>query len=153
MQVGYLSRLETPENIFVEESIVSNNKQKYYVEAINAYDQDVEIDIPPQEIQNFDLLDESEDFFDMDNDDSETPSDQARLSKIIDSLRLHHLNEEEKRHVIEIISDYPRLFHLPGDKLPATDVFQHVIHTTDEYQYLPNSTDICPYIRKKYLSK
>lgn len=43
-----------------------------------------------------------------------------------------------------MISEYQELFHLPGDKLPATDILQHTISTTDEtsvfvkqYRYPP----------------
>lgn len=36
LKTGYLPRLETPENVFIGEAIVNNNKQKCTVMAINA---------------------------------------------------------------------------------------------------------------------
>ena len=116
--------------------------------AINATEEDIELDIPPQELQPYDIVHESEDFFDSDNSDVEPIPKEKRLDKVIDSLRLDHLNDEEKTSVLEIIKDYPDIFHLPGDHLTATNVFQHSIETTDEtpvyvkkYRYPPAHKD------------
>ena len=106
-----------------------------------------EVEIPPQELQPFKLLEESENFFDSDEDDasnSETIPTKDRLQRIQDNLRLDHLNKEEREHVISLIKDYTSLFYLPGDPLPATNILQHSIYTTDEvpvfvkqYRYPP----------------
>ena len=38
--------------------------------AVNSYEEEAEVVIPPQELQPFKLLEESEDFFDSDEDDA-----------------------------------------------------------------------------------
>lgn len=73
---------------------------------------------PPTRIATFEIVEESEDFFE--NDDTETEP------------------------VIQMMKEYPELFHLPGDQLPATHILQHTIFTTDDalvfakqYRYPP----------------
>ena len=112
--------------------------------AINYIEEDIDIDIHPQEVQPFDVLDDSEDFFDSGNSSTEEQNAYDRLTRIINSLRLDQLNQEEKDHVIKIIKDYQPLFHITGNKLPATNVMEYEIHTTDEapvfikqYRYPP----------------
>ena len=51
---------------------------------------------------------------------------------MIDKLRLNHLNQEEKEHVIKIAQEFPDSFYLPGEPLISTHLVQHKIHTTDE---------------------
>jgi len=40
-----------------------------------------------------------------------------RLSKIIDLLRLEHLNKEEQENIIKLIANSQNRFHIPGEKL------------------------------------
>ena len=144
LKTGYLPRIKTPDNIFIGEAVVNNLDKKCYVMAVNSYEEDAEVEISLQELQPSELLEESEDFFGSDESDTETVPTKDRLQRIEDNLRLDHLNKEEKEHVLALIKDYTSLFHLPGDSLPATDVLQHSIHTTDEvpvfvkqYRYPP----------------
>jgi hypothetical protein len=55
-----------------------------------------------------------------------------RLTEIMKLLRLDHLNEKEKASVIKLITSSQDRFHIPGEKLTATDVLQHKIPTTDD---------------------
>ena len=47
-------------------------------------------------------------------------------------LCLKHLNEQEKKNIINLISNSQDRFHIPGEKLTATNVLQHQIPTTDD---------------------
>lgn len=47
--------------------------------AISANDEDVEMEIPPQQIQEFDLITESEDFFDTEQSEAEPDTEESRL--------------------------------------------------------------------------
>ena len=47
-------------------------------------------------------------------------------------LRLEHLNEREKKNIINLISNSQDRFHIPGEKLTATNMLQHQIPTTDD---------------------
>ena len=153
LKIGYLPRLKTPPNIFIGEAVVQNHDQKCHVMAINSYEEDAEIEIPPQELQSFEFLEESEDFFGSENSDIESVPTKDRLQQIEDSLRLNHLNKEEKEHVLGLIKKYTSLFHLPGDPLPATNVLQHSIHTTDEVPVFVKQYRYPRFIRKKPKSK
>lgn len=55
-----------------------------------------------------------------------------RVSAIMQLLRLEHLNPEEADNVKSLIFNHSDRFHLPHDKLEATNVTQHFIPTTDE---------------------
>ena len=136
LKTGYLPRIKTPDNIFIGEAVVNNLDKKYYVMAVNSYEEDAEVEIPPQELQPFELLEVSEDFFGSDESDTETVPTKDQLQRIEDNLRFYHLNKEENEHVLALIKDYTSLFHLPGDSLPAADVLQQSIHTTDEVPVL-----------------
>ena len=42
-------------------------------------------------------------------------------------LRTGHLNEEEKRSLLELCFDYQDVFYLPGDRLSSTSAVKHTI--------------------------
>ena len=69
--------------------------------AINFNEEDIDLEILPQEVQPSDLIDDSEDFFDSGNRSTEEPNGDDRLMRIINSLRLDNLNQEEKDHILE----------------------------------------------------
>lgn len=50
-----------------------------------------------------------------------------RVEKILDLADLEGCNEEEIAHVREIINEYPGVFGLDGEPLPATHLLQHKI--------------------------
>lgn len=122
LTTGYIQRIQAPEHVFIGNAAVTNRNGKCFIMAINASEEDVELEIPPQELEPFDILDESENVFGPDDMDAEPVEEKDRLETIINSLRLDYLNSEEKENVLNIIEDYPDLFHLPADYLPATNV-------------------------------
>lgn len=132
LTTGFLPRIQTPENIFMGNALVTNDNGICYIFAVNAYEDDAEINVPPQELIPFEYSDSSEDFFEPDSEENKTETPSNRDQKIRESLRLDHLNSEEREHVLELIKEYPHLFHLPGDKLPATTEIKHTIPTTDD---------------------
>lgn len=52
-----------------------------------------------------------------------------RLIKLEETLRVNHLNKEEKESLFELCKEYNHIFHLEGDKLTATDTVMHEIAT------------------------
>ena len=52
-----------------------------------------------------------------------------RIKNILNSLRLSHLNNEEKDSMVELITKYPAIFHIEGDDLTSTSIVNHEIHT------------------------
>ncbi|KYN43243.1 hypothetical protein ALC56_02305 [Trachymyrmex septentrionalis] len=62
---------------------------------------------------------------------SEEPN-KNRLTGIVKLLRLEHLNAQEEQSVINLIYSSQDRFHVPGERLTATNVLQHQIPTTDD---------------------
>lgn len=56
----------------------------------------------------------------------------TRYRKLIDQLRLEHLNNEEKKKLLDVINEYQDLFHIEDEPLSAANGITHVIRTTDE---------------------
>lgn len=52
-----------------------------------------------------------------------------RIQQLKNQLRTDHLNEEEKRSLLELCKNYNQIFHLEGDKLTSTNVLCHQIIT------------------------
>ena len=65
--------------------------------------------------------------------DSTEAVDHVRVQQIYDLLRLKHLNNDEISVVKELITEATDIFHLPDEKLGATDVLVHRIPTIDEF--------------------
>ena len=55
-----------------------------------------------------------------------------RLGTIVDLLRLEHLKTLEKESILKLITSSQDQFHIPEEKLTATQVLQHQIPTTDD---------------------
>lgn len=53
-----------------------------------------------------------------------------RLDKLKQTLRLDHLNNEERDSLVYLCKEYNHIFHLEGDKLSVTDTITHEIPTT-----------------------
>lgn len=58
-------------------------------------------------------------------------SEKSRENKIIDTLRLEHLNNEERGNIEELIKRNADCFHLPEEPLGYTNVLQHRVLTSD----------------------
>jgi len=55
----------------------------------------------------------------------------SRLAEIIELLRLEHLDNQEKKSMIDLINKSQDRFHIPGEKLIVTHILQHQISTID----------------------
>ncbi|XP_025161882.1 uncharacterized protein LOC112590215 [Harpegnathos saltator] len=68
----------------------------------------------------------------------------TRRSRLLNLLRLDHLNEPEVKNVKELLNEFSDLFHLPDEQLQCTSATKHRITTTDntpintkQYRYPP----------------
>lgn len=157
---GYLPIINSPDNVFIGEAVVRNMGNRCCVRAINATDSDVELDIEPQELEDFDYA-SSDGFYSYREDEPRirmTPEE--RYERVMEWIKTTHLNEEETNHVTEIIRENTDLFRLPGEFLPATDVVQHRIPTVDDvpvfikpYRYSPAQKEEIASQVKKLLDK
>lgn len=127
---GYIPRLAIGKGIYAGEAAVTNNNGLAYIKVYNTTEDPCEIMIPTMELQEIDsncTLTDSKIL----RYTKEDYKDEERIRKIIDLLRLNHLNEEEMEHTLKLIETYYDLFHLPEDELLGTEVTSHHIATTD----------------------
>jgi len=54
--------------------------------------------------------------------------DRSRYERVLNKLRMDHLNSEEKTSLEEICFDYQDVFFLQGDHLCCTSAVKHTIH-------------------------
>ena len=103
-----------------------------HVFAINTTDNDIEIELPPQEIISFEYYKLTGEDFDEDSTDEDYSPPVNKADEVIKNLYLHHLNPVEKDHVLEIVREFHDNFYPPGEPLTPTHLVQHKIHTLNE---------------------
>lgn len=57
----------------------------------------------------------------------------ARVEKVLRTVKLDHLNKEERQVIEKIIAKYNDIFHLDTDKLSVTNLYQQSIPLRQEY--------------------
>jgi len=140
LKEGYLPRIDTNNpKVFLGDGVVKNENGTCKILAINTSEQEETIEVNPRVLLPFEAYKEE---FETSENSTESESDpimdpEERIEKILQSISLKHLDWKEKRQVVDLIKDYPYLFHLPGDKLSCTDKIHHKIPTTDN---IPIST-------------
>lgn len=65
-------------------------------------------------------------------DRNDPPDKRIYMEAVLHLLRLDHLNAEEKANIISLVSNHSDRFHLPDEKLDATNAVQHFIPTINE---------------------
>ena len=91
--------MSTPRGIYLGEAIVSQDNGHCHVMAINTLSEDMEFNLEAQEIQPFDYcspIDES-DLEDATSTNPEIVTSEHRVSAILATLRLDHLNDQKKK--------------------------------------------------------
>jgi hypothetical protein len=51
----------------------------------------------------------------------------SRTERVVERLRTDHLNEEERKSLLELCFDYQDVFFLPGDRLSSSNTVKHTI--------------------------
>ena len=134
MREGYLPVLDVGyDDVYVGEGIVRVENDCCQVMAINTREDDVTIEVKPGELIPFEYA--AMDFEPGSEDDVEVGANNPivesykRTQELKKIISTDHLNAEEKDSVEKLISDYTKVFLLPGDPLPCTDVVEHFIPT------------------------
>ena len=142
VQEGYVPRLNVQDGVYLGEAIVSNTNGIAYIYAMNTQEKDVTVEVPVVPLYSFDTSTDEDSSIAQKDTLEHTPGN--RVSKILNLLRLDHLNSEERKAVSTLIEENVDLFDIPGDPLPATNMLRHNIVTTDElpvntrqYRYPP----------------
>ena len=119
---SYLAQIPTSQGVYIGEAAVINDRGYCYVMAINTRSHEVNIEIPPQQLQPFDV-DMSENFAE-------------RIKHMHESLHREHNDGQATEQIKKILEEYHHLFLLKGDPPPRT--------------YLLNNIGIQPRSTQKY---
>lgn len=114
-----MSRITTLAAVYIGNAIVRNQEGTCHVLTINTRFEDVEIELPPQELDPFEYgnPDEDNSLFDSSDTDQDVAPPIDRIGAIMGVLRLDRLSGTERTHVSRLIEEFPYRFKLPGDKL------------------------------------
>ena len=149
MKSGYIPKLNAGPQVYLGNAVVSNRRGVAYLYAINSSDEDIELAIPTVKLYPYEEANNNN----YDNeinevDKSESRTVESRITKILQLLRLDHLNEKEKTNVINLVTKNAERFHLPGEVLGATNVLKHRIFTNvTTVRLMSNSIDYLKCIR------
>ena len=133
---SYLAQIETPQGVYIGEAAVTNDSGRCFVMAINTCSHEVDIEIPQQQLQPFDV-DMSEDFFDSDSETHDEPPVVGRIEHICERLYREHHDSQATQQIRRIVEKYHHLFLLKGDSPPRTHVVKHHINTVDDRPIFP----------------
>ncbi|CAB0031905.1 unnamed protein product [Trichogramma brassicae] len=136
LKEGYLPRLDVGyDDVYIGEGIVKNEEGYCNIYAINTQEEEVELNLDPVEIQSFDYV--VQDFESDGATELDTPPIEdvkARCDRILKTLRLSELNQEEMESIKGLVMDYPDLFLLPGDSLPCTNWIRQFLGMAGYYR-------------------
>ena len=99
-----------PQGVYIGEAAVTNDHGHCYVMAINTCSYEVNIEIPPQQLQPFDV-DMSEDFFDSDSEMHDEPPVVERIHHICQRLHREHHDGRATEQIRRIVEKYHHLFY------------------------------------------
>ena len=132
LKEGYLQKIDAGVGVYLGENLVKNENGLAQIFAINTTLNDIELIVPPVQLQEFSVAPQVGNLIQVENGEEENKRLAERLAKILKALDFSHLNDEEKASLLEPISKFSYRFKLENDKLGSTNFIQHQIHTTDE---------------------
>ena len=125
---GLILNQHLSENLLVANCIVQvKNNNRVNVSVVNTsnepitIDSDLRLNLEPFEINSSTLVATMSEFHTLE-----------RTEKVLELLRVSHLNSEETEALYSVCSQFSDVFHLPDDQLTSTDAIQHKIKTTSD---------------------
>lgn len=100
---------EACEGVFIGGAVVRPRKGQIPVRVLNITDQEVSLkNLAPRlrKVEDFEIV----------NFGEVKQRDPERVTKLLNSVDLTHLANEERQSLRELIAKYADIFHLPGDK-------------------------------------
>lgn len=76
-----------------------------------------------------------------------------RVKEIFSLLKLEYLNEEERLSIEQICAKYPDIFHVPGDRLTVTNVYEQSIRLKENAAPVYRKQYRIPYVQKKEVDR
>lgn len=149
LQEGLCPEILVSKEIKIPTALVSikNNKIITTIANISSNDQNFEID--PILIEPLPELKNNETNIQVNNLNF---VNNEREQRILNELRLDHLNSEEKELIQNLCLKYKNIFYLEGDKLTFTSLIKHEINTNNSHP-IYSKTYRYPHIHKQEVKK
>nr|XP_034174769.1 uncharacterized protein LOC117601733 [Osmia lignaria] len=124
-KTGFIPKIEIHPQLYMGNAVVTNRTGIAFLHATNVSSEDIKIQMPTLQLEPYEEIKIKE--------EEEAPSDSTeRITTLFASLRLEHLNREEKSSIRNLISNNADRFYLNEDELGATNKIFHRIITIDE---------------------
>ncbi|XP_046141954.1 uncharacterized protein LOC123987841 [Osmia bicornis bicornis] len=122
---GFIPKIDIHPQLYMGNAVVTNRTGIAFLHATNVSSEEIKIEMPTVQLEPYEEIKIEE--------EEETLSDSTkRITTLFTSLRLEHLNKEEKSSIKNLISNNADRFYLNEDELGATNKIFHRIITTDE---------------------
>jgi hypothetical protein len=126
-KVGIVRKQKIREGVFLAEALTRATDGYVMTSILNTNDSEIEIEEPVIELEEVDLDREM---------DQGCVNYENREKVILDQLRLDHLNNEERKLLVETCLTYTDIFYLPGDRLSSTNATRHPIRLSTGIQHI-----------------
>ena len=124
--LGILNKSEITPGVFLAASLTTAKNGVCPTSIVNTTEKDQMISLPLVELEQLSEREGAMTFALSAVADSDCTN---RLNTLRNSLRLQHLNAEERISIVEICQEFNDIFHLPNDKLTCTSTIEHAIPT------------------------
>jgi hypothetical protein len=129
LREGLVEKSEILMGVYLADSLVRINNGHIITSVLNTREQEVEI--PNPEVQVIELENgnrEEAAVIDLTEQDKDRGDQNlSRGERAVGRLRTDHLNDEERKSLLELCFDCQDVFYLPGDKLSSTHAVRHTI--------------------------
>lgn len=125
--VGIVYATEIKPGIFIGNCLVEPKNNKCLISIMNTTEKQIEIEAPVIEIEKIEVGKEAAILTARTAVSNKIPL--SRTQQLREALRLDHLNDEERKMVLQICEEYSDAFHLKGEPLAATATVKHEIVT------------------------
>ena len=133
LKEGYLPKIPAGPGVYLGKSLVRVKEGTVRVYCINTSTQDLQISIPPVEIEEFEKIEPNPRTKKRaTRNKNATNSSRSRHEELINSLNLTNLNSEERESLHKVLNKFPYQFYLEGDKLGSTNILKHSINTIND---------------------
>ena len=148
---GILGKCELRLGVYLAESLTTANDKNCISSVINTNEKEEIITVEEISLEPFEENTEKKKEINVVNFAEQTDND--RIEKLSQNLRLDHLNSEEKQSVIKICSEFHDVFHLEGDLLTAANAGKHSIKLKEDVNPIKCKSYRLPESQKDEITK
>ena len=104
LKEGYLQKIDAEVGVYLGKNAVKNENGLAQIFAINTTLNDIELIVPPVQLQEFSIAPQVGNLIQIEDEEEENKRLAERLTKILKALDFSHLNDEEKASLLKPIS-------------------------------------------------